>query len=268
METQKEVEIVKKFPDIFNDKVLLENATKKRQIQDRFREIAKKVFMKPKETRDDSMAQPKLVGNHSTPVHHHLIHKCPEQWLHEHLGHAGHHPNQVNQHSDEHEHKDKVSFGDFALMALKDKKTKADGRHSHDNSGPTRLEDISEVSELKAEESKEVDADQLKKDNLNDSREVNLPKSDANSACESDTVFEEDELPVLKNLAPRRSLVKMDDQNVDAIKSFLERGELSLGITLLKRLRKYKLISSTVHHDGKIIVGISPRNEGRIKVVS
>lgn len=246
---------MKKFPDIFNDKVLVENATKKRVVQDRFRELAKKVFSKPHK---ELFAQPILEPHQSMPVHHHLIHTCPEQWMHEHDAHHKH-----LSMSDPHH----PSLVHVAAMAL----------HKHEKPGHVhaqhfpKLNEIKEMeenakdSELKGLDTQVKQVESVEKEDLNNSREVNLPKSGEHSRAESDTAFEDDAPLVTEQLTNRRSVIKMTDENFDDVKSFLSRGEVSLGITLLKRLRKYRLIASTIEHDGKIVVGVAPRIEGRIK---
>ena len=162
------------------------------------------------------------------------------------------------------------SLSDVASIALKFKHNK-DGVHPHHDVHPP-MEQITEKDKEESVQGKEPEMEPTtskeKKEDLNNSREVNAPKSDEHSQAESDTVFEDEMPSLMGQFGSKRSVTKMNDENLDDIKSFLSRGELSLGITLLKRLRKYRLISSTVHHDGKIIVGISPRIEGRIKVIS
>lgn len=265
---------MKKFPDIFTDRILIENATKKRQVQDRFKELAKKVFIKP----TNQYPELKLEPTVSTPVHHHLFHKCPEQWTHNHqhyenhLGHHLHHATYEVRVKSKAPKETHASIADVAMMAMKFDHNKEAAHPHHDTEPP--LEKIEETDESvkPSETTEETENTTNKKDDLNDSREVNLPKSGSHSQAGSDTAFEdepEDHVSQLVGQFPqKRSVVKMNDENFDEIKTLLNRGEMSLGITLLKRLRKYKLISSTINHDGRIIVGISPRVEGRIKVVS
>ena len=85
--------------------------------------------------------------------------------------------------------------------------------------------------------------------------------SKASSKGESDD--EMPDLPVFGKVKSR-SVVKLSTDNIEEVKSVLSSGDVSLGVTLIKRLRKYNLISSTINHDGNIIVGISPKLEGRI----
>lgn len=85
---------------------------------------------------------------------------------------------------------------------------------------------------------------------------------------ENDSSYDiEEELTklVLPQLNKGRSVVKMGDGNLELVKDILSSDKMGLGMTLLKRLRKYKLISSTINHEGTIVVGISPKVEGRIK---
>lgn len=304
METQKEVEIVKKFPDIFSDKILLENANKKREIQDRFRAIAKKVFMKPHENEFPFL---KLEPTVSTPVHHHLVHRCPEQWIHhhEHEHHHEHHNHHLHHATLQGHHgaptDPQYSVADLAMMAMKFKHNQDGGQVVHHTDLP--MDQISEkddeVSVKPSEDNRDAApkpeeniiaggsneqqaskpsqttegkpatmTEEKENDDLNNSREVNLPKSDSHSQAGSDTAFEDDPATLIGQLSSKRSHVKMNENNLEEIKSMLGRGVMSLGITLLKRLRKYKLISSTIEHDGKIIVGISPRVVGRVKDIA
>lgn len=177
---------------------------------------------------------------HSTPIHHHLISKCPEQWLHH------------------HEHFEKFSDESSVL---------AEKHHHgipHHTSSPVLHQTLVQEGALAddmhiAKHKSEVEEE----DEQGDSQEVNFHNSGHISRVESDVHFEDDESVSLK-LSKHRSVVKMDEDNLDEIASLFGRGELSLGATLLKRLRKYKLITSTVNYDGRILVGISPRVTGRI----
>jgi 5'-nucleotidase len=78
-----------------------------------------------------------------------------------------------------------------------------------------------------------------------------------------------EEIPVLLPLRKTHSSIsKLNEDNFASIRNFLEGHDVDLGVTLLKRLRKYNLISSTVRHNGEIIVGISPRIENRITQIA
>lgn len=246
--------------------------------------MAKKVFIAPKNEYPNLKLQPAV----STPVHHHLLHHCPEQWVHHHEPHADHHGHGLHEllHLKPHDPADPhYSVSDVAMMALDFKHQSLHPDHVHHHAQPT-MEPIAEIDEPVTKPSdpetgiitkiepttSTTTADHAKHENLNDSREVNLPASETHSKAGSDTAFEDDPLGsishVVSQLAVKRSLVKMNDDNFDEVKALLGKGEMNLGITLLKRLRKYGLISSTVNHDGRIVVGISPRTEGRIKVVA
>lgn len=221
LKTQKEIEIVQKHPDIFSEATIHTNVTKRSEMLERFKLAAKKVF----KLKDKLISLTKAL---STPVHHHLIHKDPEQWIHEHS---------ENCHHDDPEPA-KVDIGDIAMMSLNMKKSK-----------PTSDENTS--NPLTITTSKTIE--------YHDTFTVH---DDGDSSSEI-----EDELAemVAPKLDRHRSLVIMGDSNLEQIKEILSSDKLNLGMTLLKRLQKYKLISSTISHDGNLVVGIFPKIEGRIR---
>ena len=216
---------MKKHPDIFSDRALLESANKKREIQDRFRDLASKVFSKPKHAAAAGDA------NHSTPVHGHLANKYPAQWTHEHPDYHQHFSGMVAPTVDA-ENIETPPLAKFPSMPPMHYVQAAQEKAKVSLAGESQLNLMSEDSVENTKNSQDLHA--------------------------SSEPF------MLHQLGKKRSVLKMNADNLHDVSNLLSRGEVSLGITLLKRLRKYKLITSTVHHDGRVIVGISPRVDGRI----
>lgn len=230
IETQKEIEIVKKHKDIFTEELLMFNAEKRAESISKFRMAARKIM----NVRDKFM---NLKANQSTPVHQHLIHHDPELWIH-------HHSQDCTT-----EHRNSgLGFSDVVDLA-----------HKMSENKEKFIDDLK--SKMNPEAGPLTEKQGETEDALNNSREVHLHQDENECADQFSDELDDLETP---HLLKHRSVVKMDVNNIEEISEMLASDKINIGMTLLKRLRKYRLISSIINHEGKLVVGIAPRSEGRI----
>ena len=98
-------------------------------------------------------------------------------------------------------------------------------------------------------------------------KEVLSGKADSNCSSEEENDLFDAELELLPELSLKktRSVIKLRNNNILQIQSAFEGNEeVEVGSSLLKRLRQYRLIASTIYYEGRAIVGISPTVENRI----
>ena len=154
-------------------------------------------------------------------------------------------------------------------LSVQSKASEPDSQNKEENSGGEALSlsqkkvSGSSGSFLKASLGSEKPGSLQKVD---EEKEVLSGRADSNVSSDSNPASMEDlpDLPQLK-IEKTRSVIKLHHENLDSVTKALISGEsIQLGGTLLKRLRKYRLVTSIVYHEGKALVGIAPIVEGRI----